>query len=238
MRIDGEAKDKLYSIMADAIDLGRLYESAIMLLKAEKDQSAELMDEADELRNENARLQERCDVLERSFGDTAALEHTVNELQERNDQLRMRVDVINSKPGGNWKAMYDIARQTLGDVESDTNWLFVLDSRLGQLVEMHEADQDRPVLDGDDAWWWRDTANEARRILAETKAELERYKAFVRGFATALRDRPYCGPETIRREIIATMKEEGYDIEKEPIEGFGSSGCEDNSKSKDEHDFL
>ena len=93
----GEAKEKVYSIIADSIDVLRFYESAIKLLKAEKDQSAELMDEADALRDENARLKDRCDVLERSFGDTAALEHTVTELQERNDGLRLRLGARNSE---------------------------------------------------------------------------------------------------------------------------------------------
>ena len=193
MRIDGEAKDKLYSIMADAIDLDRLYESAIMLLKAEKDQSAELMDEADELRSENARLQERCDVLERSFGDTVALEHTVTELQERNDALRLRADSLESK---NEKLEHMLSTEpppgTSHQPKRD-EWAYLL--------------QENIKLD---------------TKLFNCQTELSKYKAFAKAVDGWIAQCEYHYGQAVRQVITERMEKEGYDIEEQHrIEGFG-----------------
>ena len=182
MVIQGEAKEKVYSIIADSIDVLRLYQAAVRQVEAQSD--------------EIAMLKDRCDVLERSFGDTAALEHTVAELQERNDRLRRELE-----------------HKLSGDTSLDPD----------------------KVLD------WKALAQTRRLSLIKAQNELEKCKAAVRVICNTVKTE--CAQERcdgMWAACIEAMKEEGYDIETEEhrIEGFGSTGCEDNTEGADEYDFL
>lgn len=102
MVIEGEARDKLYSIIADAVDVIRLYKDAVRLVEAYKSENEELLYDVDRLGGEARALQAQI----------AALEHTVSELQERNDRLRLKLDVAN-RSDGKWRKAFEIACQTI-----------------------------------------------------------------------------------------------------------------------------
>lgn len=221
--IHGEVKEKVYSVIADSIDVLRLYQSAARQVEA---QSVEI-----------AILEDRCDVLERSFGDTAALEHTISELQERNDALRLKLDVQQAR--NEYRDAFAYTVSYIRNAASQGNFCSIagLKQWLGAAhvdVEVPAPCQAQSELT-DDGWPIAEKA--------KTEAELERYKAAV----VALRDavNRYVTTETfvtIQSKAIEYLKEVGYDIEheegQEVPEIAAPVGSEDSTAGADEHDFL
>ena len=215
--IKGEVKEKLYGIIADSIDVMRLYESALQMWKATKDELAALIEENDRLRDGNEVHQE---AAEKAYGQVAALEHTVSELEQRNDcLLRMEKD--------------ETARliEEADDLKEENAKLRDRCDMLDRFRDLNHSacahtEKDKTVLE--------------HKLFAH-EAELEKYRLALRLLWGMVKsDVTQSLVLSMQARLTDRMRKEGYDIESEEhaIEGFGSFGCEDSSEGADEHDFL
>ena len=108
MVIEGELKDRIFQIVADAIDIGRLYENAVKMVEALRDMNDDLTMSNREVIDENDNLKERCKIL----------------VSERND-LRHCV-----AQNASYRKAFEMARDQLANVGSNVDWVATLDMKL------------------------------------------------------------------------------------------------------------
>jgi len=232
MVIEGELKDRIFQIVADAIDIGRLYENAVKMVEALRDMNDDLTMSNREVIDENDNLKERCKIL----------------VSERND-LRHCV-----AQNASYRKAFEMARDQLANVGSNVDWVATLDMKLRHKGIDVEIPGEEPTEFADeeakpehDPWKRSDEYGHSKTYLdhklSESETELEKYKTAVVVLRYVLyRHLPHGWYATIMSKVIALLKEKGYDIEHEKghevPEIASPIGCEDNSESQDEHDFL
>jgi hypothetical protein len=232
MVIEGEVKEKVYSVIADSIDVLRLYQSTIELWKATKDENYRLVDE-------NDRLKDKVALLERFRSKHH--DHMVK-LEAKNTQL-LRQGIKDTE----YRDAFEIACRQMKEFGMP-GWVNSLKARLCH-ADVDVKIPDEEPNEGADNDPEVDTKlppsseleKELTRQVLESIAELEKYKAAARVLSQLVNDcLLHKDAGLIQSNFRRLMKEEGYDIEKpeHKIEGFGDPGCKDNSEGADEHDFL
>jgi len=230
--METEAGLKIMSILEDTIALHKMYDGACKLNEALQDMNDDLTISNREVIDENDNLKERCKIL----------------VSERND-LRHCV-----AQNASYRKAFEMARDQLANVGSNVDWVATLDMKLRHKGIDVEIPGEEPTEFADeeakpehDPWKRSDEYGHSKTYLdhklSESETELEKYKTAVVVLRYVLyRHLPHGWYATIMSKVIALLKEKGYDIEHEKghevPEIASPIGCEDNSESQDEHDFL